>query len=88
MEKYTVFTLTAFFTGILQFSDENKIVRNLEETELPAHEWKCNDYCHENDILTAKYIAALEIGPGNGATFVHQPEPGDFKNYLHIQRNF
>lgn len=88
MKKFSVFQMMPFWTGIIHFDNEEEILYNLEEIDLPPHVWECNDEGHENDILNAEYIAALKVGPGIGATFVNQPETEDFKNILHIQRNF
>ena len=87
MKKYSVFYLTYFWTGILQFSSIEEILRNLDEIELPAHLWQCNDEDFQDQMIF-EALTEIEDGPGNGATFIYQAEPNDFKNYLHIQKNY
>lgn len=88
MKKYSVFYLTEFFTGILQFSTIEEILQNLEEIGIPGQEWECNDIGQEEIYLPNIDLSTMETGPGMGHTFVYQADHYEFKNYIHIQRNF
>jgi hypothetical protein len=88
MEKYSVFYLTYFFTGVLHFSSIAEVLRNLKDRGISAQEWECNDEGHEETYLPNISLSTMAIGPGNGHTFVYQADHYEFRNYLHIQRNF
>ena len=88
MEKYSVFYMTYFWTGIIHFSSEEEILQNLEEIELPADLWECNDSLFTQEKLSGQVMAKIEAGPESGVTFIYQDSPQFLKHILHIQRNF